>query len=168
MPFDATLGGASANSYLTVAEADAYANSDLGRNRTAWLAATVEDKEAALMRATEEIDATIVRVDSTFFTGQALLFPRSYDLDPSDDTLPKLPARLGNAVYLQAAYIIRNADLLDDAASRRARGLANFSNPDGTSGQVAEDPRWGTLHPRVDRMLDEYTSGSVIATIIPT
>lgn len=167
MPLDATLAGASANSYLTVAAADVHALDDLGRNRTAWLAATVEDREAALIRATEEIDATVGRVDSYAVVGQRLLFPRSWDV-VTGTTTPKLPDRLAKAVYLQASYLIANANLLDDAAARRARGLSNFSNPDGTSGQLSSDSTFGTLHPRVDRMLDEFTSGAVVATIVTT
>jgi hypothetical protein len=167
MALDATVAGASANSYLTVAAADAFAASDLGRNAKDWLAATSEDKEAALIRASEEIDGTVGRVESYAVLGQALLFPRLIDTE-LDGTTPKLPKTLQKATYLQAAYLIHNANLLDDAAARRARGLVNFSNPDGTSGQVATDASWGTLHPRVDRMLDEFTSGAVVATIIPT
>jgi hypothetical protein len=167
MVLDATVGGPSANSYLDVAAADAFASTDLGRNAKEWLAATDEDKEAALIRASEEIDATIGRVESFFASDQALLFPRSFDLE-ADGTTPKLPKTLEKATYLQAAYLLRDANLLDDAASRRARGLVNFSNPDGTSGQVATDATWGTLHPRVDRMIEEFTSGAVVATIVTT
>lgn len=166
MALDATVAGSDANSYLTVAAADALAASDLGGNAKEWAAATVEDKEAALIRATDEIDAAVVRT-VPYSTTQALLFPRLTDVD-SLGGLPELPTRLQKATYLQASFLVKNADLLDQAASRRARGLVNFSNPDGTSGQVATSPGWGTLHPRVESMLDEFTAGSVVATIIPT
>ena len=63
MAIDATIAGASANSYLTVAAADALAASELGRDMKAWTAATTDEKEAALVRATEEVDAEVGRVD---------------------------------------------------------------------------------------------------------
>lgn len=164
MVLDATVAGSSANSYLTVAAADVFAAEDLGRNAKAWAEADTETKEAALIRATDEIDGVIVRT-VPYESSQALLFPRLVD---QRDSAPYLPARLLKATYLQASFIVRNAELLDDAASRRARGLVNFSNPDGTSGQVAERASFGTLHPRVESMLDEFTAGAVVATIIPT
>lgn len=164
MALDATVAGSAANSYLTAVEADAFAVADLGSNAKAWLEATDEDKDAALIRATDEIDSTIVRT-TPYDSDQALLFPRFSDVNGST---PYLPTRLKKATYLQASFLVKNASLLDDAASRRARGLVNFSNPDGTSGQVAANPGWGALHPRVEAMLDEFTAGSVVATIIPT
>jgi hypothetical protein len=164
MALDATVAGSAANSYLTVAEADSLAAEDIGMHAREWVAANVETKEAALIRATDEIDSTIVRT-IPYATDQALLFPRSTDQDGS---APYLPARLKRATYLQASYLVKNADLLDQAAMRRARGLVNFSNPDGTGGQIADSATFGRLHPRVEVMLDEFTAGSVVATIIPT
>lgn len=164
MVLDATVAGSSANSYLSVAAADAFADADIGRLKDAWAAATVETKEAALIRATDEIDAQIVRT-IPYASEQALLFPRLTD---QANSAPYLPTRLQKATYLQAIFLVENAKLLDDAAARRARGLVNFSNPDGTSGQVATSPGFGTLHPRVEAMLDEFTAGAVVATIIPT
>lgn len=166
MALDATVAGSAANSYLTVADADALAAADLGGNAKEWVEATVETKEAALIRATDEIDSTVVRT-VPYSTTQALLFPRLIDVDSIGGS-PELPTRLQKATYLQASFLVKNADLLDHAATRRARGLVNFANPDGTSGQLADSPSFGNLHPRVEMMLDEFTAGSVVATIIPT
>ena len=162
---DATVAGASANSYLTVEAADAIASTDLGLNAKEWLAATLDVKEAALLRATEEVDAEIGRVVDPGTGTQALLFPRSVDYVGASWVLP---SRLQRATYLQAAYLLKNATVLDQAASFRARGLSNFSNPDGTSGQVSDDPSFGALHPRAKALLGEFTEGSVVGIIIPT
>jgi hypothetical protein len=167
MVLDATVAGASANSYLTIAAADALATSDLGRDAETWLAATTDQKEAALLRATDEIDGDVGRVVTRATTGQLLLFPR-YEDRAADGTTLILPGRLLRATYLQAAFLLRNAKLLDDAASFRARGLTNFSNPDGTGGQVADDPSFGTMHPRAKALLTEFAEGSVVGIIIPT
>jgi hypothetical protein len=167
MALDATVAGPSANSYLSVAAADAFALEDIGLAKAAWIAATDEDKEAALIRATEEIDGLIGETSSKADPAQALLFPRLDDVAYGTSTFI-IPGRLEKATYLQAAYLIQNAKLIDDAASRRARGLQNFANSDGTGGQLADSPDFGRLHPRVERMLDPLAAGSVIATIIPT
>jgi hypothetical protein len=57
MALDATPGGASADSYLTVEEADAYFAARL--HATTWAAATLGQKEAALKWATRLFDAKI-------------------------------------------------------------------------------------------------------------
>lgn len=70
---DATVGGASSNSYATVAEADTYFATRLGAST--WDAATVEDKERALITATSQLDQSAflgMRTSST----QRLAFPR--------------------------------------------------------------------------------------------
>jgi hypothetical protein len=168
MAIDATVGGASANSYLTVAAADLLAASELGRDMKAWVAATVDEKEAALLRATEEVDAEVGRVAYPATTTQALLFPRRDDYVQATG-IYYVPGRLQRATILQAAFLLRNADLLDDAVSFRARGLQNFSNPDGTSGQLADDASFGRMHPRAQALLTSFAAeGAVIATIIPT
>jgi hypothetical protein len=43
-----------------------------------------------------------------------------------------LPPRLAQATFAQAKYRLHSADLLVDARSRRARGLSNFSDDDGS------------------------------------
>lgn len=165
MVLDATVAGASANSYLTVAAADAFAASDLGRNRDAWTTATADDKEAALIRATQEIDDEVGRVTAPLTETQVLLFPRLVDQVSGAGFIP---TRVGRAVYLQAAHLLRNSKVLDDAAAFRARGLSSFANPDGTGGTLADDENYGRLAPGVRRLLGEFTEGAVIATIVTT
>jgi hypothetical protein len=167
---DATVAGAASNSYLTVADAHSFADADLGKNAKAWTEATADEQEAALQRATEEIDVYVGRVASPFDVTapvQKLLFPRSIDVDPVT-SLPYIPARVRRATYLQAAFLLVNADMIDEAASRRARGLVNFSNPDGTGGQIATDAEFGTLHPKVVGYLGEVIGDAVIADIVTT
>lgn len=162
----ATVAAADANSYLDVASADAFAALELGSLPKAWLKATSEDREAALIRATAEIDEHVGATVAVWDTAQALRFPRSEDVDDVGD--PVIPARVSRATFLQAAYLLANVDILDAAASRRARGLANFSNPDGTSGQLADDRDYGRFHPRVIGLLDDVVGGAIIGTIVTT
>lgn len=159
MTLDATVAGATANSYLTVAAADALAAADLGRQATAWTAATTDQKERALKRATREIDQHFpttglwVRYDAD----QALLYPR-----PQDATgvplVPYIHANVQLACYHQASYLVVNADLIDGAASRRARGLFSFSDSEG-GGSVALDPTFGLLSPQAAADLAAVRAG---------
>ncbi|MCE5281962.1 MAG: hypothetical protein LLG93_07650 [Deltaproteobacteria bacterium] len=76
MAIDATVSGASANSYMTVANADArapaYPNSAL------WLALTTPQKEAMLQRATRLVDR-YRRWELRLVSTQRLAFPRACD-----------------------------------------------------------------------------------------
>jgi len=73
---DASIGGASSNSYLTIADADAIADLRLGT--LAWEGATVttDDKGRALIAATAYLDQ-LSWIGAKASTSQALLWPRS-------------------------------------------------------------------------------------------
>jgi hypothetical protein len=75
----ATAGAANANSFVTLAEANAYIDGRL--NASSWTDASTDTKNRALVEATRDIsDLTYVgtRVDLT----QALAWPREYALNP--------------------------------------------------------------------------------------
>ena len=76
MTLDATPAGEDADSYLTLADADALAGADLGPEATTWITADVGLKEAALRRAAREIDAYVATGWPPFDGDQALVFPR--------------------------------------------------------------------------------------------
>lgn len=75
MALDATPGSATANAYLTVAEADAYFAERL--HAGAWAAASTADKEAALIQATRVIDARLCFRGAAADGVQALKWPRT-------------------------------------------------------------------------------------------
>lgn len=153
MVLDATLAGAAANSYLTVAEADALARDDLGTTAERWLAASVPDREKALIRATREIDLFVADAGGMRYSAtQALLFPRAVDVTGTP-ALPFLHRSIRAAAYSQAAYVLENAKRIDQAASRRARGFLRFDENDGPSGELALDPAFGLLAPHVEGLL---------------
>ena len=70
----ATVGSASANSYLTVAAADDLANLYLGT--LSWVTATTDNKGRALIMATRYLDQ-LSWIGSRASTTQALAWPRS-------------------------------------------------------------------------------------------
>lgn len=82
MALDATVGGANADSYLSVAAADLLASADVGRAATTWaaLTTTTDLKERALKRATREIDAFLRTSGAARFAATQLrLYPRAVD-----------------------------------------------------------------------------------------
>lgn len=144
MALDATVAGVSANSYLTVAAADALAAERIGPDYEKWIAADVEEQEKALISATESIDAWRDWHAVPYAALQALVFPRVTDLVAD---APTLPARIKLATFEQAVYLMANAKMIADSGARRARGLISFSEGDG-SGTQAVDPTWGLMAPK--------------------
>ena len=104
-----TVGSATANSFVTLAEAEVYM---LGRgNKALWTAATDATKDIALAEATRDIDLkdyTGYRTAST----QALSWPREWATDPDNpvqgwyDT-DVVPARIKNATCELAFQYIK-------------------------------------------------------------
>ena len=167
MPLDTTPGGSASDSYLSLADALAFANADLGRYAAAWIAATDADREKALRRATRDIDRYVGSTVDRYDVGQKLAFPRF--IDTNDAGAPIIVPRLREATYQQAVYVLVNADVLDDAATRRARALTNFSEPN-VSGQIADDERFGRLAPEAAILLtgEGFEGGAVVGWIEST
>jgi hypothetical protein len=149
MALDTTIAGATTDSYISVTQADAMAERRLGREADSWKAASVTDKERALRQAATDIDS-LVRSGTRYLTTQALLFPRTVDVDTAGD--PYLLPRVKDAQYEQAAYLIHNANLISDAASRRARGLFSFSE-DNLQGSISVDSQVGLISPRAESLM---------------
>lgn len=149
-----TVAGATTDSYLTVDQADALAEKRLGREAEGWLNASVTDKEKALRQAAVDID-TLAGPMSPYDDLQALAFPRTTDLDSLYD--PLIPNRVLLAQYEQAAYLLANADVISNAATRRARGLFSFAE-DNLSGSISLDDSTGLIAPRAMQLMSAITS----------
>lgn len=76
---DATVGGASANTYITRADADTYFESKY--HKTAWAAATDGNKDIVLVEATRILDASFRWARFPTDEDQALQWPRNGILD---------------------------------------------------------------------------------------
>lgn len=160
MALDAEVGGATANSYLTVAEADAFADQELGHNAKRWILSDLGDKERALIRASWQVDAYVPRF-APYVDDQALTFPR--DVDVLADN-PFLHERVKRATYLQASYLLANADKLDEASTRRARGMISFSESD-VSGAPSLDPSFGRYDPDFIALLDTFRLSATVKSV---
>jgi hypothetical protein len=73
---DATVGGASANSYCTLAEAKQYVEDRYVGSSTAWSGASDNDLNQALLFSTRIIESTIIFTGFVKTDTQALLWPR--------------------------------------------------------------------------------------------
>jgi hypothetical protein len=76
---DATVGGPNANSYVTVADADAYLNARL--NAGAWTDATADNRARALIEAQRSL-TPLPWAGSRATDEQALAWPRLYVANP--------------------------------------------------------------------------------------
>lgn len=148
---DATVAGATADSYLSVVEADAYAANDPVTG-DAWLAATLGEKERLLVAATADVDLFKKSVGVRYSSGQALLYPRAIDF-LGDPMVPFLHPAVKRATYEQATYLRGNARLIADSASRRAQGLLNAGDGDG-SWTAAMSPTYGLYAPKMVERLE--------------
>ncbi len=125
---DATPGGASANSYCTAAEADAYHearlhNEDWQTNADGTPVTTAQ-KEAALVWATRLLDELVewdgLRVDTT----QALEWPRLGVYKPNGEGWPttEIPQWLKNATAELARHLLAE-DRAAEGIPRNLRGI---------------------------------------------
>lgn len=154
---DATIGGASANSYATVAEADTYFDERMGT--ADWDGASADDKARALIMATR-------RIDQESFEGvkadidpedQALEWPREGAAGPDGHVWDhdEMPPRIQQATYELALVILGDNGFLDDT------GLEAFESVQVGPLQVTprHQQKGGELPETVKRLLDPFTVG---------
>lgn len=131
MAIDSTVGGNSANSYISEAEAVAYFSGRL--NADSYTGATAEVQERALRTATVFLDSRIRWIgdikDQT--TPQSLAWPRVYDInaDTPEDILvlgQAIPQDLKNAQAELALYLL-NEDEPSESNSLDAIKVGNLS-----------------------------------------
>ncbi|OQA35478.1 MAG: hypothetical protein BWY56_01615 [Acidobacteria bacterium ADurb.Bin340] len=105
MPFDATAGAATANSYASVAEADAYLA--VRGDTSTWTALTTGEKEAKLQWAAIYID-TLTFMGTRSTSTQALQWPRIGVWDRDGFEVDGIPQALKNAQAEMAFQLIAN------------------------------------------------------------
>lgn len=113
---DATVGGASANSYLTEAEADTYHEERLYNSR--WVESDQDDKVRALVWATRLLDQFHWKGNPTSSGTQALKFPRTgiVDWDDEDVASNAIPNGIKWATAELAFQLIKDAELTEGSA----------------------------------------------------
>jgi hypothetical protein len=103
---NATVGAADANSYITLAEAQAYADGDI--DAVEWYAASTDQRTRALITATRNLDLVgFVGTRST--TTQALAWPRK-DFTTTEKTYgdDEIPAEIKLATWELAKSLVKD------------------------------------------------------------
>jgi len=107
---DATIKGASANSYVTLAEANTYF--ETVPDSSTWTSKTDDQKNRALISATRWIDSFVFygdRCDS----GQALKFPRNnYQIDGVELACSTIPNNIKYAEYELSRALANDTDAM--------------------------------------------------------
>jgi len=153
---DATVGGASANSYATVAEADSYFDERL--NSSDWDNASADNKKRALIMATRRLDQEPFEGVKTDLDpeDQALEWPRSGASGPNGHVFDndELPTRLKHATF-ELGLVILGGDFLADS------GLEGFEKVE--VGPLSVTPRHqqraAELPETVKRLLKPFVLG---------
>ncbi len=132
-------GLATAESYLSVADADTYWSN---RGDSTWAAGTTAGKEEALRRATQYLDAEFIWIGAIASTTQALGWPRAGACDHEGrDLSDMVPVLVENACAELAKEALSGALLTvegrDDRAKRVKAGSVEVEYMNGAGSQKA-------------------------------
>jgi len=145
-------GLSTAESYLSVADADTYWSN---RGNATWAAATDANKEEALRRSTQYLDGTFRWIGSILTLTQALGWPRAGAWDHEERTLAdQVPVLLEQAAA-ELALEGLSAELLvtvarTDRASRVKAGSVEVEFEMGVSSQKAFALAYRYLAPLIE------------------
>ena len=167
---DATAGDASANSYLTLSDAQDIVDGMVeDADVTAWASATDDQKNRALYTATQRLDRerflgaratdtqalqwprTGVRKPDTYVNTYATGFPFRISDDYFTDT--EIPDQVKRAQVVLAVYLNNNKDGIG------LSGLEDFKNVQIGSLNVTPDKTGAVGADRVPPLLERYLTG---------
>ena len=167
---DATAGDANANSYLTLADAQAIVDGMVeDADVTAWGSATDDQKNRALYTATQRLDRerflgaratdtqalqwprTGVRKPDTYVNTYATGFPFRISDDYFTDT--EIPDQVKRAQVVLAVYLNNNKDGIG------LSGLEDYKNVQIGSLNITPDKTGAVGADRVPPLLERYLTG---------
>jgi hypothetical protein len=168
---DATVGGANANSYLTLADAQAIIDGFVeDADVTAWASATTDQKNRALFTATQRLDRerylgaratdtqalqwprTGVRKPDTYINTYAVGFPFRITTDYFTDT--EIPDQIKYAQAVLAVFLHNNTDALG------LNGLEDYKNVKIGSIDVTPNLGFGAVGAdKVPPLMERYLTG---------
>jgi len=153
---DATVGGPSANSYITVADATTFLETQL--HYTDWVDADAATQINALIEATRQVDQLVDWNGEIASDTQALRHPRKSLVDVDGRTIAStvIAPPVKNATALLALYMIasnRNAERADI-------GIESVSVAGAVNVQFSKRDQQKTIPEDVYRMLQPY--GNVV------
>ena len=167
---DATVGGANANTYITLADANSFIEGlVLSDDAAAWDGSSNDNKNRALFTAAQRIDRekflgarvnytqalewprSGVRKPDTYTNLYGLSFPNRLVADYYSDT--EIPTRVKNAQAVLAVYLNNNRDGLG------LSGLEDFSNVQVGSVNVTPNFYGSVGADRVPPLFERYFTG---------
>ena len=167
---DATAGGASANSYITLAQADAYVEAMIESADVAkWSTGSADSRNRALTAAAQRLDRerfvgaratdtqglqwprTGVRKPDTYVNTYATGFPFRISEDYFTDT--EIPDQIKRAQIELAVYLHNNVEGIS------LGGLEDFKNVKIGSLDVTPDKTGAVGADRVPPMFERYLTG---------
>jgi hypothetical protein len=156
-------GKSDANAYISVVNADSYW-ADRG-TPTEWTAATATDKEQALVKATDYIDAHYRWISGTIgSTDQALAWPRDNALDRHGRYIDsdEVPEEVEAAACELAQKVLEGDTLITDVEDRitmeKVGPIVTEYGEGGSTGQVS--------YTYVDQILAGLVGSSMVAEVI--
>jgi|Deesub1362A_J573_1020465.scaffolds.fasta_scaffold01257_11 hypothetical protein len=158
MALDATVAGESANSYVTVTEADTYLANHL--EGETWNSKSTAEKERLLITATRQIDSLRIKDEHLpYDDNQALKFPRSYDTD--DDGNPEIPQAVKDAVCEQAVFLLTSGT---GRSKLQQAGVSDMRLGDMSESYVSLPDYRKVLSPEAARLIAPYIrlSGRIV------
>ena len=162
MPIDATVGGIAANSYVTLAESQAYFAARL--SSATWDAYVDSQQEAALLQAAERLDQEGYLGERVTWT-QTMKFPRYGIVDEDSRWVDSstIPQRIKNAQCELALLLLADPSMFEDD------GLERFSRISVAQGEMDLTLRGAAgsseLPSTITRLLGPYWAGSQAAVI---
>ena len=168
---DATVGGANANSYLTLADAQAIIDGFVqDADVTAWASATTDQKNRALFTATQRLDRerylgaratdtqalqwprTGLRKPDTYINTYTVGFPFRITTDYFTDT--EIPTQVKYAQVVLAVYLHNNPDGIG------LSGLEDYKNVKIGSIDVTPNLGYGAVGAdKVPPIMERYLTG---------
>jgi hypothetical protein len=147
---DATVGGAAANSYVTLAQAETYLEARL--NVGAWTAATTDLKNRALVEAQRTI-GPLPWAGSRTTDAQALAWPRQYVANP-DAPLPLTNIARENLLPTYVVYY--DTDIIPQRVKDAQVELALEFLKSGTTDLAVADATADVIRKKVDVLETQY------------
>jgi len=158
MPLDATVGTTTANSYVTVAEADAYFADRA--NATAWSTST--EKDQLLITASRLLDWQLQFAGTKTSELQSMQFPRTGIILPSGYEVPNniIPTEVKYAVFELALSSIGT----DRVADNPLAGLDTVTAGPLTikTSTPSDNPRTATIPDHIRAILAGYLASAGI------
>lgn len=116
-----TPGSPVANSYADVAEANTYHLTRPAAQVLVWDDADTADKEAALITATELLDASLTWTGSVVSTTQSLMWPRNGMVNPNGAVILNtvIPTQLKRATAEFARQLLEGNRVADNDVARQ-------------------------------------------------